>query len=170
MTILQDTREKKAYHENVVNGLKAIGHKVVRTKLFVGDYTRVDDMTVCVDLKQNMQEVYSNVISDHERFIRECKRAQDSGIHLIILVEQGGISAVKDVAKWRNPRVDRWYKIHNGQIRGAYRGVQIPKQPPVSSQRLAQTMQTISERYGVEWRFCSPDKTVDVICDVLGLS
>ena len=167
MTIIQDSREKRHYHDNVVDGLTALGHKVVRSKLYVGDYTLPANQSVCIDLKQDLQEVYSNIIAQHDRFIRECKRAQDAGIRLIILTEQGGIRSVQDVAKWRNPRIARWFKIRDGQIRGAYRGIKLPKQPPVSSDRLAKAMQTIAERYCVEWMFCAKSETVKVICELL---
>lgn len=170
MTIVRDTRDKIGRHDNVDKGLEALGFKVVRTKLYVGDVARMDDMTVSIDLKQNLSEVYSNIVgAQHERFIRECKRAQEAGIRLVVLVEHGGIESVQDVAKWENPRLKKWQRIHDGQIRGAYRNVKISAKPPVSSAQLAKAMQTIADRYGVEWRFCSGWQTVHVICELLGI-
>ena len=170
MVILQDTREKCNFHQNITDGLTALGHKVNRTKLYVGDYTLPTNQSVCIDVKQNMAEIYSDIVGrQHERFIRELKRAQEAGIRLIVLIEQGGIDSVQDVANWRNPRIERWFKIRDGKLRGGYRNVNIPKEPPVSSERLAKAMQTISERYGCEWMFCEPWRTVHVICEVLGI-
>ena len=170
MIILQDTREKTQFHTNIVDGLTGLGHKVERTKLYVGDYTLPTNQSVCVDVKQNLSEIYGNLVgSQHGRFVRECKRAQESGIRLIILCEQGGIDSVQDVAKWENPRIKTWQRIHNGQLVGKYRGVKISQKPPVSSAQLATAMQTISERYGCEWMFCEPWRTVHVICEVLGI-
>lgn len=168
--IIRDTRDKIGAHDNVDKGLEKLGHKLIRSKMFVGDVALFDNQTTCIDLKQHMQEVYMDIVgAQHERFVRECKRAQDSGIRLIILVEQGGIGSVQDVAKWQNPRSQKWQRIHDGQIRGAYRGVKISPKPPVSSPQLAKAMQTISERYGAEWLFCKPEDTVKVICEVLRL-
>ena len=169
IVIARDTRDRIGKHDNVDKGLAALGFKIVRTKLYVGDVARLDDMTKCIDLKQNLAEVYNNVISSHDRFVRECRRAQSAGVKLIILCEQGGIRSVQDVANWQNPRIAKWTKIHDGQIRGAYRGVKIPPKPPVSSPQLAKAMQTISERYGTVWMFCRPTDTVKVILEVLGI-
>ena len=170
VTIIQDSREKRAYHGNVVSGLKERGINVVRSKLFVGDYTRVDNMSVCVDLKQNMIEVYGNVIQQHDRFVRECRRAQQAGIKLIILVEQVGIGTVQDVASWKNPRITKWEKLRDAHKQGKRMNEPLNPYPPVSSERLAKAMQTISDRYGAEWRFCAKSETVDVICEVLGIA
>ena len=169
VTIIQDSREKKSYHENVLNGLKERGINVVRSKLYVGDYTRVDNMSVCIDLKQNMQEVYQNVISSHDRFVRECRRAQSAGVKLVILCEQSGISTVQDVAAWINPRMTKWTKLRDAHKAGKRMNEPLNPHPPVSSERLSKAMQTISERYGVEWRFCAKTETVNVICEVLGI-
>ena len=169
--IIRDTRDRIGAHDNVDKGLEALGHKLIRSKMFVGDVALFNDQTTCIDLKQHMQEVYIDIVGkEHDRFVRECKRAQDSGIRLIILVEQGGFSTVQDVAKWQNPRLQKWQRIHDGQIRGAYRGVKISPKPPISSPQLAKAMQTISERYGAEWMFCKPEDTVKVICEVLKLA
>lgn len=169
VTIIQDSREKRAYHGNVVSGLKERGINVVRSKLFVGDYTRVDNMSICIDLKQNMTEVYGNVIQQHDRFIRECRRAQQAGIRLIILVEQKGIGSVHDVSAWKNPRITKWEKLRDAHRNGKRMSEQLNPYPPVSSERLAKAMQTISDRYGAEWMFCAPTDTVEIICKVLNI-
>lgn len=170
MIILQDTREKTQYHANIIERLTKLGHKVERTKLYVGDYTLPTNQSVCVDVKQDLQEVYSNIIgTQHDRFRAECERAKEAGIRLIILVEQGGINSLDDVAKWKNPRAKTWQRIHNGQLVGKYRGVQIAKKPPVSSEQLMKSMRTMSEKYGVKWMFCEKWQTVHVILEVLGI-
>ena len=168
MTIIQDTREKCDFHKNITDGLKSMGIAVVRSKLYVGDYARIYDMSVCVDVKADLQEVYGNIVGQqHRRFVDECIRAKENGIRLIVLVEQAGIRSVQDVANWKNPRLTRWNRIHEGQKAGKYTGVKISEKPPIPSAQLAKAMQTIAERYGVEWMFCSKADTVKVICEVL---
>ena len=167
--VLQDSREKRRHHDNILHGLTERGIKVERTKLYVGDYTLPTNQSVCVDVKAGLSEVYNNIISDHARFIRECRRAQESGIHLIVLVENKGISTVQDVATWKNPRIAKWEKLRDAHKQGRRMGEPLNPYPPVSSERLAKAMQTISDRYGVEWRFCDKTETVNVICEVLGL-
>lgn len=168
MIIARDTRDKLGHHDNVDSGLTALGHKIVRTKLYVGDVALMYDMTTAIDLKQDMQEVYGNIVGQqHRRFVDECIRAKENGIRLIVLVEQAGIRSVQDVANWKNPRLTRWNRIHEGQKAGKYTGVKISEKPPIPSAQLAKAMQTIAERYGVEWMFCSKADTVKVICEVL---
>ena len=169
IVIARDTRDQTGKHKNVDDGLASRGIKTVRTKLYVGDVARLDDMTVCIDLKQNLTEVYGNVIQQHDRFVRECRRAQQAGIKLIILVEQAGIGTVQDVATWKNPRIAKWEKLRDAHKAGKRMNEPLNPYPPVSSERLSKAMQTISDRYGVEWRFCAKSETVNVICEVLNI-
>lgn len=169
MIVMRDTRDALDKHRNVDDGLTARGIKTVRTKLYVGDVALLNDMSVCIDLKQNLTEVYNNVIHQHDRFVRECRRAQQAGIKLIILVEQAGIGTVQDVANWQNPRMTKWLKLRDAHRNGKRMKEHLSPYPPVSSERLCKAMQTISERYGVEWRFCAKSETVNVICEVLGI-
>ena len=167
--VLQDSREKRRHHDNILHGLTERGIKVNRTKLYVGDYTLPTNQSVCIDVKAGLHEIYSNIISDHARFIRECKRAQESGIHLVVLIEQKGIKSVQDVAAWKNPRISAWNRLRDAHKAGKRMNEPLNPYPPVSSERLCKAMQTISERYGVEWRFCAKTETVNVICEVLGI-
>ena len=168
--IARDTRDKIGSHNNVDLGLERRGFKVVRTKLYVGDVTLLNDQTTCIDLKQGLQEVYGNIVGgQHERFVRECRRAQEAGIRLVILVEQAGICTVQDVSSWKNPRISKWEKLRDAHKQGKRMSEPLNPYPPVSSERLSKAMQTISDRYGVEWRFCAKSETVNVICEVLGI-
>lgn len=168
--VARDTRDHANRHRNVDEGLAAKGIKTVRTKLYVGDVARLDDMTVSIDLKQGLQECYGNIIQQHRRFVAECKRAQEAGIRLIILCQESGIGSVQDVANWQNPRMTKWLKLRDAHRAGKRMKEQLAPYPPVSSERLAKAMQTISDRYGVEWRFCDKTETVNVICEVLGIA
>ena len=170
VVIARDTRDRANRHRNVDEGLAAKGIKTVRTKLYVGDVARLDDMTVSIDLKQGLQECYGNIIQQHRRFVAECKRAQEAGIRLIILCQESGIGSVQDVANWQNPRLLKWMKLRDAHRAGKRMKEQLAPYPPVSSERLAKAMQTISDRYGVEWRFCDKTETVNVICEVLGIA
>lgn len=168
--IIRDTRDKIGKHDNVDKRLEALGHRVIRSKLYVGDVARADNITVSIDLKQNLQEVYSNIVgAQHDRFRRECIAAHEAGIRLIILVEHPGITKLEDVALWENPRIKQWQKIQAGKMVGKYRNLTISKKPPVSSEQLMNAMRTISERYGCEWMFCEKWQTVHVICRLLGI-
>lgn len=161
MTIIQDTRERANQHNHVLDGFQQLGINVVRSKLFVGDYTRIDNMTVCVDTKQGLHEVYGNLIQDHERFRRELIAARDAGIHLVVLVEESGIHTIDDVKRWHNPRMKRYNRMTQR--------MQETQKPPVPSYRLEKIMRTMAEKYGVEWRFCDKADTAQTICYILGI-
>ena len=169
MIIVHDTRDRIGKHNNVDTGLTSLGHKIVRTKLYVGDIALLNDQTTCIDLKSGLNEVYGNIIQQHDRFVRECRRAQEANIRLIILCQEPGIGTVQDVAAWNNPRVVKWQKLRDAHRNGKRMKEPLSPYPPVSSERLSKAMQTISDRYGVEWRFCDKSETAKKICELLGL-
>lgn len=167
MMLLEDTRNPASKHRNVHAWAEAAGVTIKRTKLFVGDYTLPTDQTLCVDTKAHMQEVYQNLVEQHERFRNECKLAQEAGIRLTILVEDGSLHSLEDVASWINPRRERWYKIHAAHQKGRLLQLKIPSTPPVPSDRLMRMMATMTERYSVSWDFCSPSDTGARIWELL---
>ena len=169
MTIIQDTREQASKHNHVLDGFKRFGIKVIRSKLPFGDYTRIDNMTTVIDTKKDLAEVYNNLIQQHDRFTDECKAAFSAGIKLIVLVEESGINSVQDVANWKNPRVLRWERLRDAHKAGKRMKEQLSPYPPVSSERLCKAMQTIAERYHIEWRFCDKADTARTICEILGI-
>lgn len=165
--LLEDTRNPVEKHKNVHEWADKAGVTIIRTKLLVGDYTLPTDQSVCVDTKSGMQEVYSNVVQEHERFRRECELAQKAGVLLIILVEEGGMHALTDVQTWKNPRRERWFRVNAAHKAGKLKNVKQAKTPPLSSDRLFQMMQTMAERYQCEWKFCGKDRTGAVIWELL---
>ena len=120
---------------------------------------------ISVDTKQDMQEVYSNVANSHVRFRNECELG---GKNLIVLTEQAHIDSLDDVARWQNPRVGKWYKVYNAHKKGQMLGVKIYKSPPMASPALAKAMQTMTDKYGVEWQFCDKTQTGKRIVEILG--
>lgn len=165
--LLEDTRNPATKHTNVHQWAQDNGVTIIRTKLLVGDYTLPTDQSRCVDTKYGMQEVYSNLVQEHERFRSECELAQKAGVLLIILVEEGGMHGLTDVQTWKNPRRERWFRLHAAHKAGKLLKVAIPKVPPLPSDRLFTMMHTMEERYGVEWKFCGKDRTGAVIWELL---
>ena len=165
--LLEDTRNPVEKHKNVHRWAEANGVTIIRTKLLVGDYTLPTDQSVCVDTKSGMQEVYSNVVQEHERFRRELELALQAGVKLIVLVEEGDIEELSGVIHWKNPRRERWFRINAAHKAGKLKNVKLSKVPPLSSDRLFQMMQTMAERYQCEWKFCGKDRTGAVIWELL---
>ena len=167
MTIFEDTRNPISKHKNIHDYCDANKIKIERTKLFVGDYTLPTNQKICVDTKKDLQEVYSNVIQDHVRFKAEILRANAAGIKLIILVEQEGVNSLSDVPNWKNPRVAKWHQIHNAHKAGKMLQIKQCGSPPASSLKLAMSMQTMTDKYGVSWQFCDKSQTGKRIIEIL---
>ena len=168
MTIIEDTRQQADKHKIENNQLLSLGVKILRSKLPVGDYTLITNMSVVIDTKKDLQECVSNICGkQHDRFRRECQLAQDNGIKLIILVEHGwGIKSIDDVALWRNPRIDAWERKVKSMQRRCISTAGM--RPPTSGETLAKAMRTIEKKYGVEFRFCSRGDAGKKIVEILG--
>ena len=163
-TIVCDTRQKLKHHEVKEQYFVDHGYNILRSKLPVGDYSRIDKMVVCVDTKQDLQEVVGNICGkEHDRFKRECILAQSNGIKLIVLVEEDNIKNLDDVSAWHNPRLD----IYTSQyIQGQRKRVQ--KYPKATKgETLAKAMRTMQLKYGVEFMFCPKDQAGKRVVELL---
>lgn len=148
MVIIEDTRQQSGKHDIKHDWFVTHGISLVRSKLPFGDYAPVPKISI--DTKRNMDEIAGNICGkEHKRFINECKAAKAAGCQLIILVENElGITDVSMVHEWENPRSDY-----------SDRCVQGP--------RLQKAMETISERYGVIFQFCTPEDAAAKIMELL---
>ena len=159
MVLYEDSRQQNGKHKNVLAYCKRHGIELIRKKLDVGDYM-LEGGTVSVDTKFGMAECYSNLIQDHDRFRRECIRARDSGIRLVVLVEESGITTLEDVKEWANPRVTAYERaVANGWPHA--------KAAPISSKRLYGIMRTMEENYAIQFQFCHKNSTGKRIVEIL---
>lgn len=148
--IIVDTRQQAGKHDHKVRFFENIGVKTLRSKLPVGDYTRLDNMTVCVDTKKDIVELAGNICGgQHERFRAECVLAQKCGIRLVVLVEE--VPPRGDLALWQSPTTKSGKPLT--QVKGSV---------------LKKAMATMSERYGVEFEFTTREKSPVRIIDILG--
>lgn len=148
MIVLEDSRQKPEKNAHIRKQIEDLGYKVDRTKLYCGDYTWATDQRICIDTKQDLQEVCSNVTQQHERFRSECIRAKEAGIRLIILIADPKISELSGVFSWFNPR-RRYCKT------------------ATSGKTLAKIMYKMNQEYGVEWRFCTKETIGENILKLL---
>lgn len=146
MIIIEDTRNQIGKHKLLNSELERLGIKVIRSKLYVGDYSRLDNQTVCVDTKKDWLEIANNLTKQHERFRNECLRARNGGIRLIILVEEE-----MPASEWKSP-VRR-----NGKVISQVKGEVL--------QKIVNTMQ---EKYGVEFIYCDKTQTAKKLLEILG--
>lgn len=147
--IIEDTRNKPEKNKGIKMQLEDLGYKVVRSKLYVGDYQFADSGKIAIDTKQDLQEVVGNVIHDHERFRNECIRAQEAGVQLIILITEPKIYNLSDVFGWYNPRL-RWSK------------------KATTGRQLGKILYAMRDKYGVQFEFCSKDHVGQKIVHLLG--
>lgn len=166
-TIICDSREKR--WEHVKAFLERSDLMYIRSKLPVGDYALMTDLSTVVDRKAGLGEVESNLIHDHARFRRECELAKEHGVRLIILVESGKVRCLDDVPNWENPRRVKWEEINAAHAMGRRISEKIPSRPPADGATLHKIMKTMQEKYGIEWRFCLHQNAGEEICRIIGI-
>lgn len=148
-TIITDSREKQKAIKKILEHFDKVGIQYYSSKLPVGDYMSLDNARLCIDRKQNLSELCSNVCQQHDRFRSELERANKLGIKLVILCEHGGqIKSLEDVLNWKNPRL---------------------KESPlaVSGERLYRILSTMSKKYNVDFVFCDKRNTGKEIVRIL---
>ena len=147
MIIQIDTREKARAIQQIKAEFARQHIETITSKLYVGDYARIDNLMTVIDRKQNLNELAGNVIE--KRFHAEIQRAHEHGIKIIFLIEHGrDVKDLIDVLLWQNPR---------------------RRESPrcISGEHLFKSMNTLSDRYGVEWRFCQKAETGKRIIEIL---
>lgn len=145
MTIIEDTRNQVGKHIQLNKDLEALGNNVIRSKLYVGDYTRLDNQKICIDTKKNWLEVASNLTKQHKRFKAECERAKLGNIRLIILVEEE-----MWVSEWKSPCKA------NGEVLTS-----------VDGKVLEKIIRTMEKKYGVLFVSCKKSSTAVFINELL---
>lgn len=152
MVLYEDSRQQEGKHKNIAQ--YCIRHRIelVRKKLDVGDYM-LPDGKISVDTKQDMMEICKDVMSyDHRRFRAECIRAQETGIQLIVLIEEAipyGRVDMWNVPRWKSS--NQWHRYGDPMTM-------------VSPKALKKALETMTAKYGVKFRFCtrrqSPERVI----------
>lgn len=149
MVIQVDSREKARAIQKVLAEFDRQRIQYFISKLPCGDYQSLDNAKLCIDRKQNLSELVTNVCQQHVRFRAELERAQQYGIKMVILCEHGGkIKTLQDVMTWENPRI---------------------KQSPLamSGERLYKVLSSMSKKYNVDFVFCTKAQTGKEIIRIL---
>lgn len=200
MRIAEDTGQKRKKHETKHKWFANNGVELVTLPLPVGDYILIDDAVqavldrksarnvavkkmdllgvtrVSVDTKSGLGEVYGNLCGKaHPRFRDECILAQENGIQLVVLVEDGfKIKTLEDVKNWVNPRLYSYCRRYGipfkGDMMANIREFEDHggKKAPKSGDWMYKAMQTMTERYSVRWEFCAKRDTGKRIIELLG--
>lgn len=149
MIIQIDTREKPKAVEDIIGYFDIMGVSHISSKMYVGDYCRLDNPLLIIDRKQNIAELAQNATSGHDRFKRELQRLDEIGGKMIILIQQTQIGSDKirsleDIMLWKN----RYGTIHGPQI--------------------YKILATWRAKHNIEYVFCSKRETGKTILRLLG--
>ena len=147
MWILEDTRQQQGKHEQKHNWWKANDIGIARSKLFIGDYCLPP--AVVVDTKASLMEITQNLCGsqkEKKRFTTECKKAQEIGCKLVFLIETGQIHELEDL-------FERTIPLKSGQV--------------IPGLQVARAMAVMSERCGVEFRFCRGSEAAEMVKNIL---
>ena len=85
--------------------------------------------------------------NDHRRFRQECIRAMDAGIQLIILTEEMppfGLVSLWEVPRWNS--ANQWHNFGDPMTL-------------VDPAAFSKALDTMTERYGVKFRYCHRQQT-----------
>ena len=142
--LICDSKEKK--NEHILRYFDRHGIDYEIRKLDVGDYM-FEGGTISVDTKRSVDELASNMLNraDHARFLREAKRAADSGVKLIVLLETSKYKAIPDLREWRS------------------------KYSGISGRSLMDAIYKTHIAYGVEFLFCPKISTGRRILEILSM-
>lgn len=108
-----------------------------------------------IDTKKDLPELWMDVTRDHERFRKEMIRAREDGAEFIVLIEDSNAECMEDVYFYHRPEVVRSRYVRNkpGTL-PAYVKTE-HRQKEIKGESLFRCMQTITERYGVRFEFCT---------------
>ena len=153
MILIEDSRQQIGKHKAKLEYFKQQGIKVIRSKLYVGDFSRLENQSISIDTKKDIVEIAGNICgSQHTRFREECIKAKDCNIKLIILIEEP--YTLETLKYWKSPT----YKY--GKKKGK-------PHTHVSGSVLAKAMVTMQEKYGVKFEFTTKEDCGKKIIDLL---
>lgn len=164
MNIQVDSREHQKEWERIKQQFDDLGVQYFRSKLYVGDYQSLDNPRLVIDRKKDLQELCGNVCQQHERFKAELVRAMQHGIKIVILCEHGAdIQSVEDVYFWQNPRKHRviWKTVNGKKVKT------VISEKAVDGCQLYKSLDTIRNRYNVDFVFCQKNDIGKKIVEIL---
>ena len=181
MILYEDTLQVPGKHDIKNSWWDAHGVTVVRTRfdgthavpVSFGDYYH-EGSNVVVDSKRDIDDIAKNINGkEHNRFKNELVRARDAGYRLIVLVEnRDNIKQLCDLTAWRNTHCAKCKTRLTANCNPNNTTEKCPRhgtRKPIQGPRLAKAMQTMGERYGVRFEFCTPQESAQRICELLGI-
>lgn len=170
ITIIEDTRQQEYKHEHVNKWFIEHNINVLRSKLPIGDYALLSNMSVIIDTKKDVIEIAGNIMQkqEHERFRNELIKAKENGIKLYILIEDDYIFNIDGLKYYKMPtyKSNQYKKINGINILVKKKGEPIANFKP---EILAKCMKTMEEKYGCSFKFTKKENTAQMILKLLGV-
>ncbi len=151
MIIQIDSREKG--NKEILDYFNEVEQKYIVSKMYAGDYQDVNSVKVLIDKKDSLVEIAGNLCRalEHNRIKREIAKACDIGCErFIFLIADNKIEDVSQVNEWKVPT------RRDGSL--------YTKVRPEILQKIMETMQ---EKYGVEFVFCKKKDMGKKIVEIL---
>ena len=146
LTIIEDTRQQKGKYKEAHQHFKDRGVNILRSKLPIGDYALLTDLSRVIDTKEGFEECVGNFASkDHDRVKKEIAKAKENDIELIFLVIDKKAKCLEDAKDWHN--------VH-GKVKG---------------ETLYKILNSVQIRHGVRFEFCTPEQSGPKILELLGV-
>lgn len=146
LTIIEDTRQQKGKYKEAHQCFEDRGINILRSKLPIGDYALLTDLSKVIDTKKGFEECVGNFASkDHDRVKREIAKAKENNIELIFLVIDKKATCIEDAKSW--------YNVH-GKVKG---------------ETLCKILNSVQIRHGVRFDFCTPEQSGEKILELLGV-
>lgn len=236
MILIEDSRQQRLKHNLKRDYFRTKGIILRKEALDCGDYTLINDRSVVVDTKKDLQELICDiqvktmplkeirpavheiyekynlsgfpeekmsriifdsdvgrypekeilVICNENRFCDEAekafqrlyakrrgffhrglKRAEFGDVKLYVLVEnRDEVKSIDDLKNWDNPRrhMQKWVTTPSGERR------KVLKYPnAMSGETLKKCLETMQDRYGVVFKFCTPEAAGAMVLELLGV-
>ena len=141
LIIQVDSREQK--NDEVIEYFDRVGQRYFVSKVPAGDYINFRTPKVTIDLKASLVELANNLTRKHEQFRNEIILARrDMECDLVVLIREP-LESFEAVKQWQSNRT---------KLKG---------------EQLYKIMKTISEKYGVIWRFCTRENAGEKIIQII---
>ena len=181
MIVYIDTREKKCEH--ITAYFQEIDQQYEVRHLATADYSSDRPNGILIERKRSVLEFAGNLGINHDRFVRELKRAKESGEKVVIIIEEPLKQTAKKTIERAFRKLSAWVDEQDEEIIEEIKTRCVAKikgsndlyllnywsdrKCKVQGDTMYKHCQHFIEWYGVEFVFCKPQETGKIILEYL---
>ena len=181
MKVYIDTREKK--YEHIVSYFQEIGQEYEIRHLATADYSSDCPNGILIERKRSIIEFAGNVAANHDRFVRELKRAKEAEQQVVIIIEEPYRATAKKMVERAFKKLSTWVAEDD---RESLDGIKTrclkevktcddlflinfwsDRKCAVQGDTMYKHCKNFVDWYGVEFVFCKPENTGKIILEYL---